>query len=336
MKKFFIFIFFYTINISNAHHSDAGYDEENIVSFNGVVTEFSWRQPHAYITIETIENGVVVPWEIQMGAPNVLQRRGWNSQSLSIGDEVFFRGNPMIGKQYAKILSIEKSNGDPVATTPGKIVEQQKTNALSGRWIADREMFHLYPGGFDGFFLHFLKLTEKGQEAKDSYNPLSEENPESTCVGRPTPAALVSTWIYLMEIDIREQEEGIIYLRSEWFDEERIIFMDGRKHPNSETFVAGHSIGWWEGETLVVDTRNFDDHRSPYQIGVPSGSKKHVVEKYTLADDGASIEMEFTLEDSEYLAEPFVHQRRLLYAPHMKMLAGECDPETTRRFLSQN
>ena len=112
--------------------------------------------------------------------------------------------------------------------------------------------------------------------------------------------------------------------------------MDGRKHPSNETFVAGHSIGWWEGETLVVDTRNFDDHRSPYQIGVPSGSKKHVVEKYTLADDGASSEMEFTLEASEYLAEPFVHQRRLLYAPHMKMFAGECDPETTRRFLSQN
>ena len=60
-----------------------------------------------------------------------------------------------------------------------------------------------------------------------------------------------------------------IIFRSEWFDEKRTIYMDGRKHPdNAETFVTGHSIGRWEDDTLVVDTRNFDDHRSPYQVGV--------------------------------------------------------------------
>ncbi len=339
--NFLLLIFFFSlksISISKSHHSDAGIEQDIIVSFNGVVTEFTWRQPHAYITIETNENGETIPWEIELGAPNVLQRRGWRQDSLSVGDEVFFRGHPMNGRKYAKIVSIEMSNGDPIVIAPDEEIRQQETsNSLSGKWIGDRTLFQNYPGGFDGFFLHFLKLTKKGKVARESYNPLSSENPESTCIGRPTPAALVSTWIYLMEIDIKEKEEGIIYFRSEWFNEERKIYMDGRTHPDiAETFTEGHSIGWWEEETLVVDTRNFENHRSPYQIGVPSGPEKHVLEKYTLINDGAGINMEFTLEDPEYLSEPFTHQRNLVYSPQMKMFVGECDPELTRRFLGKN
>ena len=106
-------------------------------------------------------------------------------------------------------------------------------------------------------------------------------------------------------------------------------------HPDpSERFVTGHSIGRWDGDTLVVDTRNFADHRSPYQIGIPSGGQKHVVERYRLTEDGTRIDMEFTLEDPEYLAEPMVHRRPLIYSPHLEMFAGECDPEATRRFLA--
>ncbi len=89
-----------------------------------------------------------------------------------------------------------------------------------------------------------------------AFDPLSSENPESTCVGRPTPAALVSTGLYLMEIDLSRQDDAIIF-QSEWFDEVRTIHMDGRGHPDpGERFVTGHSIGHWEGNTLVVDTAN--------------------------------------------------------------------------------
>ena len=110
--------------------------------------------------------------------------------------------------------------------------------------------------------------------------------------------------------------------------------MDGREHPDpSERFATGHSIGWWEGDTLVVDTRNFQDHRSPYQIGVPSGGQKHVVERYRLNEDGAHIDLQFTLDDPEYLAEPMVHSRQLNYSPHMQMYPGACDPEATSRFI---
>lgn len=87
-------------------------------------------------------------------------------------------------------------------------------------------------------------------------------------------------------------------------------------------------------EVLIVDTRNFADHRSPYQSGVPSGAQKHVVERYRLTEDGTRIAVEFLLEDPQYLAEPLTHTRELVYSPHLVMSRYDCDPQTTRRFLN--
>ena len=144
--------------------------------------------------------------------------------------------------------------------------------------MADGSELVSYPGGFDGFFRAQLTLTEKGVAAQAAYNEFSNENPESSCIGRPTPAMIVSTNLYAMQIEINEDEQ-IILIRSEFWDEERTVYMDGRGHPGEgERYASGHSIGRWDGETLVIDTGNFADHRSPYQMGLPSGSQKHVVE----------------------------------------------------------
>ena len=319
----------------SAHHSDAGIDMESIVAFEGVVTDFVWRNPHVYVLVDRIgEDGQTVEWELQMGPINVISRRGWRRDTLQSGDRVSVRAHAsMSGRTYGIIDSIDKDGGLQLAAAAGAASVPATTTTLEGRWIADRSVTMSYPGGFDGFFNALLTLNDAGRAAQAAYDPLSDENPEASCVGRPTPAALVSTSLYLMEIDIREQEQTVV-LRSEYFDEVRTVYMDGREHPDpSERFVTGHSIGWWDGDTLVVDTRNFEDHRSPYQVGVPSGGQKHVVERYRLNEDGVHIDLEFTLDDPEFMAEPMVHSRQLNYSPHMQMFPGECDPEATSRFV---
>ena len=54
-----------------------------------------------------------------------------------------------------------------------------------------------------------------------------------------------------------------------------------------------------------------------------------------LNEDGAHIDLEFVLEDPEYLAEPMIHRRQLNYSPHLRMYLGECDPVATSRFVEQ-
>ena len=108
--------------------------------------------------------------------------------------------------------------------------------------------------------------------------------------------------------------------------------MDGRGHPDpGERFAMGHSIGWWQDDTLVVDTANFEDHRSPYQIGVPSGGQKHVIERYRLALDGTYMDAMYILEDPEYLARPLVIYHEFASLPTSRndirgVRRGECGP----------
>ena len=144
---------------------------------------------------------------------------------------------------------------------------------------------------------------------------------------------MISSGGYVIEMDLSQQETMIVF-RSERFSEVRTIYMNGREHPApSERLSTGHSIGRWDGDTLVVDTTNFADHRSPCQIGVPSGGQKDVVERYRLTEDGTHIDVEFVLEDLEYLTEPMSHSRQLIHSPHLEMFPSECDPEAARRFL---
>jgi hypothetical protein len=307
------------------------------MALQGTVTEFNWQNPHIYFTMETIDaRGERIEWEVQMGSTITSTRRGWTPDSLSAGDRVTVRAHPaQDGRPYGILNSLERE-GDIVFAEPLYTPEvTATTSSLEGKWMANSSELISYPGGFDGYFRAQLRLTEKGAAAQAAYDGFSDENPHSTCIGRPTPAMIVSTNLYALQIEINEDEE-IIFIRSEFWDEERTVYMDGRGHPaESERFASGHSIGWWEEDTLVVDTTNFTDHRSPYQIGVPSGAQKHVVERYRLNEEGTRIVVEFVLEDPEYIAEPLAHTRELIYSPQIEISRYDCNLETTRRFVPQ-
>ena len=62
----------------------------------------------------------------------------------------------------------------------------------------------------------------------------------------------------------------------------RTIYMDGRKHPEQLTpTYYGHSIGWWEGDTFVVDTVGFNERFWIDRGQLPHTDKLHLIEKYT-------------------------------------------------------
>ena len=65
----------------------------------------------------------------------------------------------------------------------------------------------------------------------------------------------------------------------------RIIYMDGRQHPkNLEPSYYGHSIGRWEGDTLIVDTIGFNEKFWIDRQGLPHTDKLHMIEKFTRTD----------------------------------------------------
>jgi hypothetical protein len=327
------------------HHSDAGLDMNSLTTIEGVVTEFGWRNPHIYITLDVAaESGQTVEWNIQSGSTITVGRMGWDRNSLAPGDRVTIQTNAATnGRPYGLLKTIVKGDGTRLPTAfdrgsdePLITVPEPETGAtsLAGRWMADPAKLVSYPGGIDGLFRAHLELTDAGLAAQAALDELTNENPEATCIGRPTPGMIVSTNLFPIEIEFFG--DTIVKLRSEYFDDERTVYMDGRGHPrDDQRTIAGHSIGYWDGDVLVVETTNFSDHRSPYQMGVPSGAQKRVVERYRLLEGGKRMIVEFTLEDPDYIVGSMVHSRELVYVPHMPMTSFNCDPDVTRRFVPE-
>ena len=88
----------------------------------------------------------------------------------------------------------------------------------------------------------------------------------------------------------------------------RHIYTDGRKHPDdlSPTYM-GHSIGKWEGDTLVVDTTGFNDKTWLDRTGHPHSEELHVVERFQRV--GADmLHIDITMEDPKALAKPWITQ----------------------------
>jgi hypothetical protein len=85
----------------------------------------------------------------------------------------------------------------------------------------------------------------------------------------------------------------------------RTIFMDGRAHPpNLSPSNRGHSVGHWEGDTLVVDTVGFGERVWIDNLGVPTTSQLHTIERFTRTDF-ETIRYEITIDDPGAYTAPW-------------------------------
>jgi hypothetical protein len=99
--------------------------------------------------------------------------------------------------------------------------------------------------------------------------------------------------------------------------------------------LQGHSIGWWEDKTLVVDTTNFAYHPQGTGDYVPSGTGKHLIERLTPAADGRSLKYHFEMTDPEYYAGAISGDVEWDYRPNMKYEPAPCDLDSARHFLQK-
>jgi hypothetical protein len=77
----------------------------------------------------------------------------------------------------------------------------------------------------------------------------------------------------------------------------RTIYMDGRSHPSRLTpSYYGHSIGWWEDDTLVVDSTGFNERFWLDRRGLPHTEQLHTTERFTRVN-AATIRYEVTVND---------------------------------------
>lgn len=96
-----------------AHHSFAMFDRDKEVVLSGVVHEFQWTNPHAFIEFDVAnDSGQQERWSVEMNSPNNLTRQGWKSTYLKAGDKVTVTLNPLRdGKHGGLFVAIVLPDG---------------------------------------------------------------------------------------------------------------------------------------------------------------------------------------------------------------------------------
>jgi hypothetical protein len=121
------------------------------------------------------------------------------------------------------------------------------------------------------------------------------------------------------------QTPKTIAMLFEWSRTTRIIYADGSNHPDGLEFWMGDSRATWEGETLVVDVKNFNGRTWFDRAGNFHSNALHLIERFTRIGPD-HLQYEVSVEDPEVFTRPW-NMRMILYRriePHLRVLEYEC------------
>ena len=138
------------------------------------------------------------------------------------------------------------------------------------------------------------ELTELGEKAAADFK--RDDNPRFHC----ETTSILFDWTFDGPVNRITQSKDTIVLEYGQFGLKRTIYMNLKEHPASiKPSRAGHSIGHWEDDTLVVDTAGFQ----PGFLNTPvhNSDKLHVVERFSLEPAKMALTRNYTAEDAVYL-----------------------------------
>jgi hypothetical protein len=120
------------------------------------------------------------------------------------------------------------------------------------------------------------------------------------------------------------QTEDLIVILFEDYPGYRQVYLDGRGHPEyPNPSWVGHSIGHWEGDTLVIDTIGYND-RGWLPGNYPRSEELHIVERYSRPEYGRIV-FEYTVEDPNVFEQPWKRVQSYYLVPHIELLEFVCE-----------
>ena len=234
-------------------------------------------------------------------------------------------------------------DGKPNLSAPVPMTADGKPD-LSGVWTTDRtpleELERLFPDlgalavpgdgpeFFNKYFLNILAdykpeesplrkefvpiLIQRGVEGQ------SKDVPSSKCLPTGLPMG------DLLAIPRRFiQVPGLLVVLSET-NPHRLIYIDGRKPPvDPQPAWLGYSVGAWEKDTLVVETRGFTDKSWLDAFGHPRSEAMRMTERFRRRDYG-HIDVQVTIDDSTMYSKPFTIRFSQTLTPDTDILESVC------------
>ena len=313
--------------IASAHHSHNNLDRDKIEVHSGVVSEYRWVMPHVYLKIAAPNpRGEVAEYTIELLHPPGMADRGWSPETFKPGDRITWEGaadrDP--NRYFSGLNWAEKEDGIRVGFNPtsaGQAPEVLPSTDFTGLWKRSWSFGGTYSPPRD------WPYTAAGRSLVENFDPAT--NPQVTC-DEPGPPRFT---ILPYPIQITRPDDKTIVLTGELRDEPRVVYLDP-DHPPAPPSRLGHSIGRFEGEELVVETTNFAPDPWGTHAGIHSSDRKHLLERYSLSDDGKSLRILITVTDPVYLAEPVVMDYPMDKLADRELVHAPCSLESAALFLT--
>ena len=339
------------------------------VEYSGTLTGIDLVNPHSYLHFDVVgSDGKPFSMRCEMRAATLIKRSGWSVEMFVPGSHVVVEGHPHRDDTHSCYLEsftlggatidrndqFTSASAAPAAPRSARLPSGEPN--LSGDWAVEQSVLTIPPSGGRGdlvpkslraayaagdITIEQIRArnpaptrpvyTEAGAAAAKAFRMWSpEDNPRLAC----KPTSIVFDWTFDWPINRINQTtsggEKVVDIDYGLYSFSRRIHMGADRHPaDLKPSNTGHSIGHWDGDTLVVDTVGF----APGVLSPPTrnSDKLHVVERFTLDKDNAAVKRTYTVEDPVYLAAPYSGSDNVLVSdvPFERHPCQELTPEFT-------
>ena len=326
---------------AHAHHGFGNFDRTRKVSLEGTITRIDFVNPHAYVYFEaTNADGSKVAKRCEMRAATVLRRSGWSAEMFKAGEPIKIEGAPdrfdvnscyvhtavfadgTTADRYAQ-LSKPAATAAPAAPRAARLPSGEPN--ITGDW-APEQVVMTDPRGRSGALVPVSRVeefepgtaptppagagagggqrarvtyTEAGKAAADAFRGGTTDNPRMRC----ETTSILFDWTFDGPVNRITQSDDTITLQYGQLGLTRTIHMNAEHPATIEPSRAGHSIGRWENDVLVVDTVGFaEGYLNP---PIKNSEQLHVVERFTLDPNAMTLRRDYTATDPVYYTDQY-------------------------------
>jgi hypothetical protein len=348
VRTTFLLIGLLALATAHAHHSFAPhFDIDKPVDISGTVIEYEARNPHSYLHIAAVdENGKTQEYVCESHGFTQLSRNGITPQMLKPGTQLrvdgsLSRHSPTMcffNNVYfpdGRTLSVNGPRGTQ-ARQPAALPPRA---GIVGTWLLAPAAPDPRRGGTSRPQPMMNFLTPAGEVSVAAYDPFKDD-PTFRC----DPVAIRRVWgAPGTPLSITREPDRVV-LRHEWMDVVRVVHLNTREHPaDGPRTSLGHSIGYFEGDTLVIETANYAAgvlNQYVEQPGQPTRGLLHSadltsVERLSFDAERQRLVVEVALKDPAFFTRDF-DVSRSEYAPSdLTIEPFNCSPEGVTGTIEQ-
>lgn len=319
MKATTVIVLFGLVGTSAiAHHGRVEFQNQDVSEIEGTIVDLDWRQPHPAFSISVADNsGDEAVWLIEsFGGVGVFGDLETAAEILAIGRRVTVAGRRSTRRpNYFLGTNVLLQDGREAILSASRVPRWSETlvggqpNRGEAPEVVDavgenRGIFRIWSMSERnaGISRHW-PFTNEAVAARADWDPI--DNPLYRCEQPGMPAVIFQPVPPIQFIDAGDTIE----FRGAWFGTVRTIHMgDSASSDNQPPGPLGYSVGHWEDNTLVVETKRIN---WPYfdTQGTPQSEDVRVVERYTLSEDQTRLDQHVTYIDPITFTGPATYQK---------------------------